>query len=64
MTIMEMKRKTETWYISLEATKAYWQYDRETETARCGGKAVHISRRRFEDFFGTARELGIKAGVI
>lgn len=61
---MEMKKKNETWYILLGDERSFWQYDSETETAHCGDRYIHISKEKFYDFFCTAKELGLKCGMI
>lgn len=59
-----MDESKKTYYIELNGSKAYFQYDKEKQTFSRGGKSAIISKNRFEDFLCTARILGINAGEL
>lgn len=60
---MDDSRKT--YYIEINGSKAYFQYDEEKqEFYPRNGKSVIIGKDRFEDFLHTAKVLGFKAGEL
>lgn len=59
-----MDESKKTYYIELNGSKAYFNYDSNRQTFSRGGKSVTISKEKFEDFLCTARILGINAGEL
>lgn len=59
-----MDESKKTYYLELNGSKAYFQYNESTQVFKRGGKSVTISKEKFEDFLCTARILGIDAGEL
>lgn len=59
-----MDESKKTYYLELNGSKAYFNYDSNRQTFSRGGNNVTISKEKFEDFLCTARILGINAGEL
>lgn len=60
-----MNEDNKTYYIEINGSKAYFQYDKEKHAARrLGGNTVTISEEKLNDFLHTAKILGFKAGEL
>lgn len=60
-----MNENNNTYYIDINGSKAYFNYDREKQSAsRIGGNTVTISEEKLNDFLHTAKILGFKAGEL
>lgn len=59
---MDENRKT--YYIQVNGSNVYFQYDESTQIFSRGGKSVTISKEKFNDFLNTAKVLGFKAGEL
>lgn len=59
-----MDENEKTYYIEVNNSKAYFQYDERTQTYSRGGKKVTIGKEKINDFINTAKVLGFKAGEL
>lgn len=59
-----MDESKKTYYIELNGSKAYFNYDSDKQTFSRGGKNVTISKEKFCDFLHTAKVLGFNASEL
>ena len=59
-----MNENKKTYYIEVNGSKVYFQYDESAQTCKRGGNSVTISKEKFNDFLNTAKVLGFNAGEV
>lgn len=60
----EKENNRRTYYLEVNGSKVYFNYNEDMQVCKRGGRSVMISKEKFCDFLHTANELGFNAGEV
>lgn len=61
---MKKNKNDKTYFIEVNGSRAYFNYNTDTQEYSRGDKRLMVFKEVFEDFIRTAQTLGFKAGEL